>query len=99
MVSLTQLFYHYPKGYPTRCDTQQSSATADLRPSDPSLPALPTSDLQAMHLEETHVHKVYNNIAGHFSETRHKPWPQVTEFLKELPMGSILLDVGKKQVP
>ncbi|XP_033631422.1 alkylated DNA repair protein alkB homolog 8-like [Asterias rubens] len=81
-------------GCPTRCDTQQSSATADLRPSDPSLPALPTSDLQAMHLEETHVHKVYNNIAGHFSETRHKPWPQVTEFLKELPMGSILLDVG-----
>ncbi|QLQ78311.1 hypothetical protein HG537_0A05580 [Torulaspora globosa] len=44
--------------------------------------------------EEEYVHKVYNEIAGHFSETRYKPWPIVTEFLKSRQIGSIGIDVG-----
>ncbi|KAM5452186.1 tRNA methyltransferase, has a role in tRNA modification [Microsporum audouinii] len=44
--------------------------------------------------EEEHVHKVYQEIAPHFSSTRYKPWPIVERFLKGLPAGSIGLDVG-----
>lgn len=44
--------------------------------------------------EEEYVHKVYNEIAPHFSETRYKPWPIVTDFLMTRPMGSVGIDVG-----
>lgn len=44
--------------------------------------------------EETHVHQVYEKIASHFSSTRYKPWPIVERFLRDLPDGSIGLDVG-----
>ncbi|EEP78351.1 hypothetical protein UREG_03197 [Uncinocarpus reesii 1704] len=44
--------------------------------------------------EEEHVHRVYQEIAHHFSSTRYKPWPIVERFLKELPPGSVGLDVG-----
>lgn len=47
-----------------------------------------------MEKEEEYVHKVYNEIAKHFSQTRYKPWPIVTKFLNEQPMGSIGIDVG-----
>ncbi|KAI9819809.1 MAG: tRNA methyltransferase, has a role in tRNA modification [Thelocarpon impressellum] len=44
--------------------------------------------------EDRHVHQVYQQIAPHFSSTRYKPWPIVERFLKELPAGSVGLDVG-----
>ncbi|KAK0308239.1 tRNA methyltransferase, has a role in tRNA modification [Friedmanniomyces endolithicus] len=44
--------------------------------------------------EEQHVHGVYEQIASHFSSTRYKPWPIIERFLKELPNGSIGLDIG-----
>ncbi|KAH3900348.1 probable tRNA (carboxymethyluridine(34)-5-O)-methyltransferase [Saccharomycodes ludwigii] len=44
--------------------------------------------------EEEYVHKVYNEIAHHFSETRYKPWPVVKEFLTSRETGSIGIDVG-----
>ena len=44
--------------------------------------------------EDTLVHQVYEQIASHFSSTRYKPWPIVERFLKDLPDGSIGLDVG-----
>lgn len=44
--------------------------------------------------EEEYVHQVYNEIAPHFSQTRYKPWPIVTEFLKSREMGSVGIDVG-----
>ncbi|KAI5309844.1 tRNA methyltransferase, has a role in tRNA modification [Ascosphaera atra] len=44
--------------------------------------------------EEEHVHQVYQQIADHFSQTRYKPWPIVESFLKELPPGSVGLDIG-----
>uniref|UniRef100_A0A1A9ZNI5 Fe2OG dioxygenase domain-containing protein n=1 Tax=Glossina pallidipes TaxID=7398 RepID=A0A1A9ZNI5_GLOPL len=49
---------------------------------------------KAVQLEEFNVHSVYEQIAEHFNETRHTPWPKVTEFLHSFPQGSVLLDVG-----
>ena len=52
-------------------------------------------DENANQLEKLHVHEVYEQIAGHFSETRHKPWPKVMEFLQaHLQSGDILVDIG-----
>ncbi|XP_036149316.1 alkylated DNA repair protein alkB homolog 8 isoform X2 [Monomorium pharaonis] len=45
-------------------------------------------------LENSYVHKVYDEISNHFSETRHKRWPNVTKFLESLEEGTLLLDVG-----
>lgn len=44
--------------------------------------------------ELENVHKVYNEIANHFSETRHSPWPRVNEFIQQFEMGSVLVDIG-----
>jgi len=46
-------------------------------------------------LETKFVHDVYREIAPHFSDTRYKPWPKVSEFLTKLPRGSLVADVGK----
>ncbi|KAL4707467.1 hypothetical protein ACJJTC_000111 [Scirpophaga incertulas] len=48
----------------------------------------------ASSLENLHVHQVYEQIAGHFSTTRHKPWPKVVEFTRQVPAGAVLLDLG-----
>lgn len=45
-------------------------------------------------LEDSYVHKVYEEISNHFNETRHKQWPNVTKFLGSLEEGTLLLDVG-----
>ncbi|KAG4078399.1 hypothetical protein HA402_013110 [Bradysia odoriphaga] len=45
-------------------------------------------------LELRNVHKVYDQIADHFSETRHSPWPKVKEFIESFPAGSVVVDVG-----
>ena len=52
------------------------------------------TDEMAKALEDTHVHDVYEEIAGHFSDTRHKAWPHVLEFLGSLEPGNVLLDNG-----
>ena len=44
--------------------------------------------------EKTHVHSVYEQIASHFSQTRYKPWPLISNFLLSLPPGSVGLDIG-----
>jgi alkylated DNA repair protein alkB homolog 8 len=38
--------------------------------------------------------KVYEEIASHFSETRHKPWPNVKNFVESQQPGAVILDVG-----
>ena len=45
-------------------------------------------------LEAEHVHKVYSEIAAHFSDTRFKPWPRIAHFLQEQASGSLIADVG-----
>ncbi|XP_032328445.1 CWF19-like protein 2 isoform X3 [Camelus ferus] len=57
-------------------------------------PSFPESDREASRLEQEYVHRVYEGIAGHFSSTRHTPWPRVVEFLKALPSGSVVADIG-----
>uniref|UniRef100_A0A6G1SE78 Alkylated DNA repair protein alkB 8 n=1 Tax=Aceria tosichella TaxID=561515 RepID=A0A6G1SE78_9ACAR len=47
-----------------------------------------------MKLEKEYVKSTYENIAEDFSSTRYKKWPKVDAFLKSLPPGSLLLDVG-----
>jgi ubiquinone/menaquinone biosynthesis C-methylase UbiE len=60
-----------------------SSASADLQQcSDPA------------QFESQFVHRVYNNIASHFSSTRARPWPCITTFLQGLELGSSVLDCG-----
>ena len=36
--------------------------------------------------QQSFLSQVYEEIAGHFSETRHKPWPRVTQFLSTIPV-------------
>lgn len=45
-------------------------------------------------MERENVHDVYQHIADHFSGTRYKGWPLVDDFLNNLPLGSIVADVG-----
>lgn len=66
--------------------TQRQSAT----PEETNQP----SELEAPAFERAHVHTVYSEIAPHFSATRHTAWPQVVEFLSQLPPHSIVADVG-----
>ncbi|CAG8623502.1 10500_t:CDS:2 [Funneliformis caledonium] len=53
-----------------------------------------TSSLNPTIKEQQYVHDVYEKIAQHFSSTRYKPWPVVEEFLKEMEIGSIGVDIG-----
>lgn len=72
--------------YSSLCDTAQKRKTIEPKKS--------TSIQNPSACELENVHKVYNEIANHFSETRHSPWPQVLEFINDLPMGSVLVDIG-----
>eukprot|EP01127_Copromyxa_protea_P019331 TRINITY_DN623_c0_g2_i1.p1 TRINITY_DN623_c0_g2~~TRINITY_DN623_c0_g2_i1.p1 ORF type:complete len:593 (-),score=135.34 TRINITY_DN623_c0_g2_i1:13-1680(-) len=45
-------------------------------------------------IEDHYVKEVYNSIAPHFSDTRHRPWPKIEAFLKSQPFGSLVCDVG-----
>ncbi|XP_040196180.1 alkylated DNA repair protein alkB homolog 8 isoform X2 [Rana temporaria] len=71
--------------FPSVCYSQQ-----EQKGGSPPL----VGDLGAASLEKEYVHKVYEDIAGHFSSTRHTPWPRVVDFLRSLPMGSLVADVG-----
>lgn len=68
--------------YRMLCDSRDNKSASDLE------------DSLATNLEECYVHQVYEQIAGHFSSTRHKPWPKVVEFVRQVPAGSFLLDLG-----
>ncbi|CAM9588239.1 unnamed protein product [Bubo scandiacus] len=73
--------------YPSVCDSQKGQQRQVQ-------PSFPHSEMEASKLEQEYVHKVYEEIATHFSSTRHSPWPQIVEFLRSLPKGSIVADVG-----
>ena len=72
--------------FPTYCDDPRRERTTEVN--DENL---------ARELEAAHVHQVYEKIAGHFSETRHSPWPRVVEFLGSVGSASetpFIVDVG-----
>ncbi|XP_020040944.2 tRNA (carboxymethyluridine(34)-5-O)-methyltransferase ALKBH8 isoform X2 [Castor canadensis] len=70
--------------YSSVCDSQRKETS----------PSFPENAKEASLLEQEYVHRVYEKIAGHFSSTRHTPWPCIVEFLKALPSGSIVADIG-----
>ncbi|XP_040169099.1 alkylated DNA repair protein alkB homolog 8 [Anopheles arabiensis] len=70
--------------FPRLCDTAQQSVSNQA-----SLLAS-----HAAQVEAENVHRVYNEIAKHFSDTRHSPWPRVEAFVRSLSAGEVLLDVG-----
>ncbi|EOD04293.1 hypothetical protein EMIHUDRAFT_434315 [Emiliania huxleyi CCMP1516] len=45
-------------------------------------------------LEEQHVRRVYDAIAWQWHGTRYKAWPRVVEFVRSLPHGSLVADLG-----
>ena len=45
-------------------------------------------------LEKKYVYDIYEKIAPHFSHTRYKPWPRIEKFLNNLPIGSLVADIG-----
>ncbi|XP_043928540.1 alkylated DNA repair protein alkB homolog 8 [Protopterus annectens] len=71
-------------GYPAVCDNHIKK----------DVPLVPHCESEAFMLEQEYVHKVYEEIAGHFSSTRHTPWPKIATFLKSLPQGAIVADIG-----
>lgn len=73
----------------TPCDCRFFGCCDSRSPGDPNL-LEQAADL----IELTHVFQVYEEIAPHFSDTRHKPWPQVLNFVNSLPMGAVLVDIG-----
>lgn len=66
--------------YKNNCDSQLNKVNEEV--------------FEAAKLEQIHVHDVYQNIANHFSDTRHKPWPAVLQFVNSLETGAIIVDVG-----
>lgn len=69
--------------YKSKCDSYNKRITeSDIE------------DVTASQLEKLHVHEVYEHIATHFSDTRHKPWPNVQQFVQSFETGSILIDIG-----
>lgn len=51
---------------------------------------------RSLALEKTYVYDVYEQIAPHLKESRHRPWPRIKQFLMELEPGSLVCDVGKR---
>ena len=54
----------------------------------------PDSEMEAVKFERLYVHQVYNEIADHFSLTRHSAWPGVVKFIESMNAYSTMLDVG-----
>ncbi|RDD45870.1 Alkylated DNA repair protein alkB-like protein 8 [Trichoplax sp. H2] len=74
--------------YPNSCDTQLNLL------SKAEVNCNPCTDKEAASLEREYVYNIYDNIADHFSGTRHSPWPVIANFLTSLPEGSMVLDIG-----
>lgn len=52
------------------------------------------TNVERVNLEKTYVRDTYEKIAEDFSATRHKKWPKVDSFLRNLDNNSLVLDVG-----
>ena len=71
--------------YPSQCDSQNYGK--------PVCNAV-ESEEDAVRVEGQYVSEVYEEIAEHFSGTRHSPWPGVVTFINSLAPNSLVLDVG-----
>lgn len=73
--------------FPQMCDSQQHTSVVEESP-------VCTDGTTASQLEQMYVHDVYDKISEHFSATRHKPWPNVLNFVCSFNSGDILIDIG-----
>eukprot|EP00794_Sanderia_malayensis_P018979 gene18979-20886_t len=80
--------------YPEKCDSQSSAALTPGFSTPKTSVAIPVNESEAQELESKHVNDVYDQIADHFSDTRHSPWPKVAKFLDRLSDDSLVADVG-----
>lgn len=67
--------------YPSQCDSQNFGKPL-------------FHEQKASEIEQSFVSDVYEEIAEHFSNTRHSPWPGVVKFLDSIPSHSLVVDVG-----
>jgi alkylated DNA repair protein alkB family protein 8 len=65
-----------------RSPTQQSQ----LAPAPPPIPSA--------HGRRQHVQLVYDAIAWQWHGTRYKAWPRVVDFVRGLPLRSLVADLG-----
>ncbi|OQS01355.1 alkylated DNA repair protein alkB 8 [Achlya hypogyna] len=70
--------------FPDQCDSRIFAPVDDTE-----APMCPTET------EKLYVHAFYEKVAEHFSSTRHSPWPRIEEFVRALPEGTLLADIGK----
>jgi len=68
--------------------------SAPTPPTAPTIPDTTGDGLAPPAVETEHVHALYDAIAPHFSATRYAPWPAVETFLRGLPAGALVADVG-----
>lgn len=73
-----------------------AATTTSTLSKDKKILALPVSDISTLNaaIESAHVQNVYDSIAGHFSSTRHTPWPKIDHYVRCIPSHSIVADVG-----
>lgn len=88
-----RISYTFRKLRKGKCNCKYS-IKCDSALSEQDLKGISLTDNVAAKLEKVHVHNVYERIVDHFSDTRHKPWPNVLKFVESLDAGSILVDVG-----
>ncbi|KAB7506468.1 Alkylated DNA repair protein alkB-like protein 8 [Armadillidium nasatum] len=80
--------------YPLKCDSQNYGKISIGCVKEETSNGCNHYKKNSVSFERDHVLNVYEEIADHFDQTRHKPWPNVLKFVESLEMGSLLLDVG-----
>ena len=86
--------------YPDQCDSQASALPPTrmlekLQKQQTDAAASLVERAQKFpDMEKSHVHEVYDSIAGHFSATRFAIWPEVKRFLDLMPPHSLVGDIG-----
>lgn len=55
---------------------------------------IPSNDSEAKNFEKSYVQEIYNEIADHFSHTRHSAWPGVARFINSIEPRSYMIDIG-----
>ncbi|XP_014211148.1 alkylated DNA repair protein alkB homolog 8 [Copidosoma floridanum] len=89
----TRVSFTFRKTRTGDCNCQYSEY-CNTKKQNSILKEIKIDDGAALEIENSYVHDVYEEISNHFSETRHKQWPNVTKFIESLELGSLLLDVG-----
>jgi len=83
--------------YPAHCDRDKHTtdySESQGESSNNGSDLLNKIEEKAALLESKLVHQVYEEIASHFSETRHKPWPRVLQYLETIQREALVLDLG-----